>query len=117
MHIADDVRLDNLAPQMVLATLVVHAALAELNVGTVITSGSEGDHARLTYHRNGNAIDYRPRTLTPTAAERLAPAVRARLGPNYRANLQHSPPHLHVHYDPAPSAPIASTESPPERTA
>lgn len=108
MHIADDVRLDNLAPQMVLATLVIHAALAELHVSTVITSGSEGQHARLTYHRNGNALDYRTRTLSTGGANTLAAMIRERLGPNYRVILEHSPPHLHVHYDPAPSAPIAA---------
>lgn len=96
------VKIDAIAPQIVLAISVAESFLRDINRDCWVTSVNEGTHVRTSLHYIGHAVDFRRRHLTNIEAESLAGHLRSALGPQYDVVLADT--HIHVEYQPKVSA-------------
>lgn len=91
--------------QVIIACAVVNAAnTLGLTVDMWITSGRDGTHRADSLHYRDRALDFRTHHLLTPEKQRLANAVRKRLGAEYQVILEsvgEANEHLHVEHDPA----------------
>lgn len=98
MRLKPGVRLANLQPQMVLATMIVREEMQSCT----ITSANDSLHSTKSLHYKGCALDYRTKDYVGDKAELVA-RIKAKLGPDFDVILEAvglPNEHLHVEYDP-----------------
>jgi len=97
------VRLADLAPQMVLAAVVVDSIYtANGNLECWITSANDSKHSERSWHYKGRALDFRTKTYAGDRVE-LLNEVKEDLGADFDVLLEGlgtDNEHLHVEYDP-----------------
>lgn len=94
----DNVSLQSLAPQLVLALMICNEVYNEYGVELVITSVNDSKHSLTSLHYSGNAADLRIRTLPDGTAEGVAEAIRDKLNQDFDVVLE--PTHIHLEYQP-----------------
>ena len=103
IYIKPGVDISNIQPQMVMATLILHAIYREqFKSDLTITSGRDGKH-RHVLHYVGQALDFRIRNLIASDQERVEGLATEALGDQYDAIREVNPGHLHVEFDPRPN--------------
>jgi hypothetical protein len=103
-----DVRLDLLAPQMLVVLMAVERAVAIINKAqpvpyeATVTSGNDGKHSARSFHYNGNALDFRtkdlPRSPYAVTAHDYAMLIREGLTRDFDVVVEED--HIHVEFDP-----------------
>jgi len=99
------VKLTGLAPQIVLALLIVHEIYRAASIPCVVTSANDSQHGENSLHsRDGlcRAVDVRTKTWL-LDKQQLRIDVKAALGDDFDVVLEHlgeDNEHLHVEYDP-----------------
>ena len=101
IYIKPGVDLSNIQPQMVIATLILHAIYREeFKSDLTITSGRDGKH-RHVLHYVGFALDFRTRDLILSDQERVEGLATEALGGQFDAIHEITVgQHLHVEFDP-----------------
>ena len=93
------VRLLGMSPQNTLAVIVTDQVLAAHKTGdAIITSASDGRHARGSLHYAGHAVDMRTRTIPGGLRSVIAAEIGTRLGEEYDVILEAD--HLHIEWQP-----------------
>ena len=93
------VSLRKVAPQMVLAAVVVDGIYTRFGVEECcITSGDDGQHGANSLHPEGKALDFRTRTIPESYRHGVRACTDAALGGDYDVVLESD--HMHVEYDP-----------------
>ena len=106
LRIKPGVKLDGLAPQMVLAANIVHHAYQEAGSrDCTITSGSDGAHMEGSLHYSGRALDFRMHGLAEVGVNTVAllANIQVALGENFDCLLEnrYGPrEHIHVEWQP-----------------
>lgn len=98
ISIKPGVDLTLLRPQMALATQTLASALQQFGCDLMITSGSDGEHIRMSKHYSGEALDYRTNTIPVENLSFIVDMVSDALGSQFDVVLE--PDHLHVEFDP-----------------
>ena len=95
---SDNVSLQNLAPQLVLALWMANEVYDEHNTEMVITSVNDSRHSTTSLHYAGCAVDLRTRTLPEGTAGDVARAIKAKLTKDFDVILESD--HIHLEYQP-----------------
>jgi hypothetical protein len=98
MRIKHGVELSNLAPQMVLACLIVDKVYNQFGHEAVVTSGSEGDHSKTSRHYLGYALDFRTRYFDSEQIPAIKSRLEDALGHEYFILYEGN--HFHIEYRP-----------------
>lgn len=98
------VRLTDLAPQMVLASLIVREIYEsrDSHCSCAITSGNDSTHSENSLHYKGRALDFRTHDFNGNK-EQLRDEIKGALGAEFDVVLEHlgePEEHLHVEWDP-----------------
>lgn len=104
MSLKTGVRLTDLAPQIVLAYVIVKDIFASRFLPCVITSANDSRHGANSWHYKGRALDFRTKyaALNGHEAELLA-EIREALGDEFDVVLESvgtENEHIHIEYDP-----------------
>ena len=100
MKLKPGVRLTDLAPQMVLAALVIDGLYGDMEC--VITSANDAKHSAASLHYKGGALDFRTKTYAGDK-QALRDEIKAALGQDFDVVLEalgEDNEHLHVEHDP-----------------
>lgn len=104
MKLKAGVRLTDLAPQMVVAVVVVDGICGKYGVECVVTSANDSKHSAKSWHYRGRALDFRTHYEALNGREQeFRDAVKAALGDEFDVVIEAvgTPnEHLHVEYDP-----------------
>ena len=104
MMMKPGVRLTDLCPQMVLATMVVDRVLSRHGVECVVTSCNDGKHSAASWHYKGRACDYRSKFDALNGFEiQVRDEIKAALGDDFDVLIEGvgtDNEHFHVEYDP-----------------
>jgi hypothetical protein len=99
LHLKHSVRVRGIQPETVLAIIVAKDIFGDHGYPCTITSVTDGDHMRDSWHHSGLAVDLRIKHLAnPDLATTIAEEIQEALGPDYDV-VGHSD-HLHIEYDP-----------------
>ncbi len=114
-QIKPGVKLDELAPQIVLAWQIACAIFDHHGVSTcVLTSANDGStHLSNSLHYRGGAIDLRTKHISAVLATTIHKDLQAALGEDFDVifypHTDRSPGHIHIEYDP-PTPTLAVAE-------
>ena len=96
---SDNVSLQSLAPQLVLALVICNEVYNEYDAELVITSVNDSTHSNTSLHYNGCAVDLRTRNLKDQAEkERVAQQLVGKLNRDFDVILESD--HIHLEYQP-----------------
>jgi len=95
---SDEVSLQNLVPQVVLALIIVNEVYNSYGVDLVITSANDSIHSRGSLHYSGNAVDLRTRTLREEDRPTVAEEIQRRLNKDFDVVLESD--HIHLEWQP-----------------
>lgn len=103
-EIKPGVELEGLQPPMDNALTAAADVAYRLNIPSVITAGTDGEHMDGSLHYDGLAIDVRRGDWPEFKVESLAKAqvdlIKRRLGTDFYVELEDT--HIHIEYDPKP---------------
>ena len=98
MKLKEDVVVQGLTNEILLAIIVSNDVYRELGHELTITSMLDGRHSNYSSHYAGKAIDIRTRTLTHDEAEKARLMIENRLTTDYQVLLEKD--HIHLQYRP-----------------
>lgn len=95
---SDNVQLQNLAPQMVLALWMCQEVYNEYDVELVVTSANDSTHSSTSLHYMGCAADLRTNTLDAGVRQEARNKIKAKLNRDFDVILESD--HIHLEYQP-----------------
>ena len=102
MRLKAGVKLTDLAPQMVLAAVIVERIYDSYRCDCVITSANDSKHGKDSLHYRGRALDFRTKNYTGDK-QALRDEIKEALGADFDVILEDlggDNEHIHVEYDP-----------------
>lgn len=104
MKLKEGVKLADLAPQMVLAAVIIEGVFERHGVECFVTSCNDSRHGLKSLHYQGKAMDFRTKYAALNGKEHaIAEEVRRALGAEFDVVMEAvgtDNEHLHVEYDP-----------------
>lgn len=95
---SDNVSLQSLAPQLVLALMISNEVYNEYGVEMVLTSANDSAHSVTSLHYSGNAVDLRTFTLDENVHQEVRDKIKDKLNQDFDVVLE--PTHIHLEYQP-----------------
>lgn len=103
LRLKENVRLDGIQPQMIIAYMVALGIWARYGVELVVTSANDGRHSGTSLHYAGAGSDLRSKTFKPGEAAIAAQELSAALGDDFDVILEDEGgvnEHIHVEWQP-----------------
>lgn len=98
MQLKPGVRLNGIKPELLVAMMAADGMHTEAGYQMVVTSVTEGKHARASKHYTGCAFDLRISHLADGVSKNITNRLTFALGSDFDVILESD--HIHVEYDP-----------------
>ena len=98
MKLKEDVILQGLRPEMLIAVIVCNDVYAKYGEELVITSAVDSKHSAKSLHYSGCAIDIRTRFFEFDEVSLVAADIRGRLTEDFDVVVESD--HIHIEYQP-----------------
>jgi len=97
---SDNVSLNNLQPQIVLALIVASEVYNEHDVELVVTSANDSTHSGTSLHYSGSAVDLRTYSLVDRGIDPrgVRDSISSKLNVDFDVILESD--HIHLEYQP-----------------